>query len=320
MGYPSLSVVIAGPIRSRVSESDAIRNIQSYKGIFPQMEIILSTYEGEVYDSLFTEVDLIVYSEDPGLDSYRKWSTISRNTTRMLITGFEGLKAAKMQISIKSRIEINVNEIQLLRDSIVNVFGAQTKNSTHLITTGPFFENPKEYFLQPYYISDTFQIGKTPNLLAGWGNALHWYQTMKLQDKFQHLHNPVVPANEQILGFGFMRLLHPTKRMREPNNRYLFLLKERDLIESFVRFYWLAIPDERLGLESGRLNSYDFSNTSVVNKYENYLKMRVTKTNDWNRVPILEILQNHRNTTKKFLRISLSWHVKNVLKKIGFLG
>ncbi len=321
MSYPSLSIVIAGPIRSRVSETDAILNIRSFKNIFPVTEIILSTYEGEVYESLFSEVNHIVYSIDPGFDSYRKWSTINRSTTRMLLTTTEGLKIAKMQLAIKSRIEINLKDVALLREKILEVFGPQKeKSDTHLVTTGPFYQSPKEYFLQPYYISDIFQIGECSRLLNGWQNALEWFQANKTQNRFQHLSNPVVPANEQILGFGFMRSIHPTKQMRGPINRYLLLFRERGLIRSFFKSEWLVIPDDYLGLESGRLSSYDFSKLSTIHMYENYLKMRDEEDSYWVWVPLMRILNMRRKTTITYIRIFFSWHIKWMIVKLRITG
>jgi len=321
LSYPSLSIVIAGPIRSRVSETDAILNVRSFKNIFPITEIILSTYEGEVYESLFSEVDHIVYSKDPGFDTYRKWSTVNRNTTRMLLTSTEGLKIAKMQLAIKSRIEINLEEVALLRENILKVFGSKVKkNDTYLVTTGPFHQDPKDYFLQPYFISDIFQIGERFSLLTGWQNALEWFLTNKAQDRFQHLSNPVVPANEQILGFGFMRSVYPTKKMRGPINRYLLLFSERLLIRNFVKSKWLVIPDEYLGLASGRLSSYDFSKLSTISMYEKYLKMRDEEDSYWTRFPFIRVLNMQGKTTIKFLRIFSSWQIRRVLVKIGIIG
>lgn len=112
------TIVIAGPIKSRFTESlgskELIKAIEIIKTLNNKNQIILSTYENEVPNSILSLVANVIINHDFGPDlsstkfgqSDSRANVRKRNTTRMLITASNGISHAKNLITIKTRIEL----------------------------------------------------------------------------------------------------------------------------------------------------------------------------------------------------------------------
>jgi hypothetical protein len=209
-----VSILVSGPLISRISEGDLLeRFCKLQRDIIEsdlKIEVIISTYRGEVPIGLEKLVTRIVICEDPGIDKYRSavWplGTKSRNTTRMLHSTNAGLEVINSQFTIKTRAELIPNDTKVLFNLIKNSKFLESKdNDSHAIFIYEHFfgvNGGNKGVL--FWIPDTFQIMKTIAMKTLWLSAQrNWilYQKVWHQNKIKY---PL--TNEQILGTSYYRL------------------------------------------------------------------------------------------------------------------
>ena len=109
--YQDISIVVQGPILGP-SSYDITKETtkvvcQRVRKLFPQSEIILSTYEGSNVEGI--DYDVLVLSPDPGAASfiYREEKAL-HNINRMIVSTFNGVKAATRKYVLRLRSDLFV--------------------------------------------------------------------------------------------------------------------------------------------------------------------------------------------------------------------
>ena len=210
--------LIAGPIQSRldeaITEKSLIESFQIIKSLDPRNQIVFSTYEQEVPDTLFGYADEIVLNIDPGPDYFRvnPWpigdqsKSQSANFSRLLHTTTSGLRRARNPIVIKTRIELIPENFAIFTE-------------WYLSTSQSVVSSDKPYigfFLEHYSgisfsidgllggIPDTLQIARRDTLLQLWESAeAFWLENFETLTR-KAVRYPI--TSEQLLGLNFLRL------------------------------------------------------------------------------------------------------------------
>jgi hypothetical protein len=114
----TITLLVAGPIKSRLSEALTLQDLESSFKIFrlamPNGQIVISTYESELPSSLHSLVDSVVINQDPGCDYFKPnpWPIerggprSSANYKRLITSTLHGLNACEEGIVIKTRVEL----------------------------------------------------------------------------------------------------------------------------------------------------------------------------------------------------------------------
>lgn len=95
------SYLLCGQIQSRLlgKTSDFLSKLRL---VLPNVEIVASTWAGEVQKEHFGYIDNLILNDDPGESVYgRNWSRILKSTQ-------EGINAASQSLLIRSRVEVGI--------------------------------------------------------------------------------------------------------------------------------------------------------------------------------------------------------------------
>jgi len=149
----NLSIIFQGPIILDFT----LKAIKTTREVFPESEIILSTYNGPDLSDFFDYVDQLVTIDDPGFDYeiFEDLDYTSRtNTMRMISTSLKGIQKSTKKYIIRLR-----SDTILLNREILNLF-------TSLSSQGEIFDNKimvskimDESYLDEFFIGDWFQMG-----------------------------------------------------------------------------------------------------------------------------------------------------------------
>ena len=242
-----ISLVISGPIKSRltnkISEEDIRKSIKIFRKINVENEVIFSTYKNEIPKYLYEIADNIVINKDPGPDRFKlnPWpisneKTNVSNISRMLTTTVNGIKSSSNKIIIKSRIELLPNDENKFRNQMDKIL-----NEINLIDTS------KIVFLTEHFtgisfvidgtlavVPDTFQIASKETILRLWSESdLFWKYNKKILTR-KKIKFPI--TNEQLLGFNYLNLYcnFPLEQEKLKLKKYYFsmpLIKSQILAE-----------------------------------------------------------------------------------------
>lgn len=217
------TIVIAGPIKSRFTESlsskELIKAIEIIKTLNNKNQIILSTYENEVPNSILSLVDNVIINHDfgPDLSSTKFGQTDSRanvrkrNTTRMLITASNGISHAKNLITIKTRIELIPENYELFSKWYLDTLKIINTNENDKL--GFFIQHQTGFKFSVNgllaVLPDTFQISKTENLLILWKESLKFWTVNKNYLCRPEKKHPI--TNEQVLGLTYFKIKYNFK-------------------------------------------------------------------------------------------------------------
>ena len=235
-----ISVLIAGPILSRVSESEALRVINSYWAIPGCSQVVLSTYSGETTPSIREAASTVLENIDPGPDCFGAVNNpIKSNLSRLLKTSCAGLSILSEGVAIKTRIEFSVSEPQKLHKAIQNstsdLGGLNQLSiiSEHMYPTGFRTKNPL------FWCPDTFQFGVTAEMKATWIFASAWWHENGgiLRNQKFTVFKPVQIANEQVIGIGLTRLLNGESSSKNISVRHRFSFNFSDAVQSIRMQY-----------------------------------------------------------------------------------
>jgi len=233
---------------------EAIRVIESYWAIPGCSQVVLSTYAGETSPTICAAVSLVVENMDPGPDYFGATANpIKSNLSRLLKTSCEGFSKLTEEIAIKTRIEFSVGDPQLIYN-LIETFTLESKKlrrivviSEHMYPTGFRVKNPL------YWCPDTFQLGLTSDLNAGWEYASKWWNSRGASIRKQMFSpfTPVQIANEQVIGIGLTHLQSGNADVNESSVRHRFSFNYRDAARSIRMQHRMLklITFENLGLE-----------------------------------------------------------------------
>lgn len=102
-----MSVVVAGPLKSRLGGRSSQTFLDNLREAFPAGQIVISTWSGEI-NGLALHDFTVVEDTDPGID--QDWATHpnASNYTRMVRSACNGLAAATHPFVLKTRCEVTI--------------------------------------------------------------------------------------------------------------------------------------------------------------------------------------------------------------------
>jgi glycosyltransferase involved in cell wall biosynthesis len=161
----ALSVVVQGPcVRRRNGEN--IRSlddtVQSIRNVFPQAQIIVSTWDGSDIEGL--GADDVVLNPDPGAITDGRGSV--NNFNRMIQSTASGLSAASRPFCIKTRSDVQFTSNKLASCELGPA--ARHLCLDRRIWCGSHWTARLETYLRPFHASDMVQFGLTDDLRQLW--------------------------------------------------------------------------------------------------------------------------------------------------------
>jgi len=225
------SLIIAGPLKSRISEELLVQKLRDLVKIQDILgfKLIFVTYPDEFPNFNLSLPNLVIKIADPGSDDFRSGPELlgyqKRNTTRMLLSVTEGLKKSYTRYSIRTRVEL-LPQLLKINDFANTCLAAQKHIDQNYL--GIAFISEHYYGLSRQekgvhtWLPDTFQIMKTSDMKTIWDTA---HQIWNKNKNMWHDIKVSFPlANEQIMGLAF--LIHLSSNEIGPR------------IDRFHRFNW----------------------------------------------------------------------------------
>lgn len=201
-----MSVVVQGAVASQTGEI-----IQKIRALFPLVEIILSTWEGQ--DTSGCDADRVVCSADPGCfvqNPKIQGDGFYNNVNRQIVSTRAGLQAASRRYALKTRTDIFINTGDWMR-----YFGRYDKASppvffnSRVLICNYYSRNPRVFAL-PFHWGDWVFFGETEDLKNVFsiplmeGEDRDWFHTNKRDSNlFRDNINRYVP--EQWILASFLR-------------------------------------------------------------------------------------------------------------------
>lgn len=213
-----ISLVITGQIKSRIEIAGGVEkiaeNLNNFKKLHSENEIIISTFDGQQVSQIDEIVDITIINTDPGPDYFRvqpwpiakKKSDKSANYTRMFTTAISGLSACKNIIVIKTRIELIPEDCNKFRNwlSICTNGIEENSNNVGLFTehyNGIIFSIDGTLGTLPA----TLLISEKSNLLKIYTRSKQTWDKHFLTYTRKKFLFPVI--DEQILGLSYLSII-----------------------------------------------------------------------------------------------------------------
>jgi hypothetical protein len=229
-----ISMVIPGLMRGRLGEkldtNQIISTFKMFKSINPNNEIVVSTYRNEIPEPVLKYTDKVVINDDPGPDSFipDRWMFMRQKThpslnnfSRFFLTNYNGIRACKNQLVLKSRIEMMPSDPSLLISLIKEYQISQVSKITAL---GFFTEHYSGIFHSTDGvlggIPGTVQFGPKETLEKLYFQAMKFWQVEQKRLTRRANRHPI--TTEQILGLNFLYLFcnFPLNSILDELNKY----------------------------------------------------------------------------------------------------
>ena len=179
------ALVFHGKIFSKELNEYLLNNITQIRKRYPNLLIILSTYEMNLHDyNCFIELGVtVVYNEDVG----EVPGPYPKSICQQIETTNSGLSFARSQTkkySIKIRVDQNIIAKDLIRKcfAMQTLFPNKINHGSRIFTT-----SYGSYAHRPLGISDMFMFGETSDLLQYWRKAKpddYLFEISNLQNKY----------------------------------------------------------------------------------------------------------------------------------------
>ncbi|WP_165397126.1 WavE lipopolysaccharide synthesis family protein [Legionella sainthelensi] len=168
-----ISIVVQGPIiyQSTLGITENVTQLVCLRlrKVFPQGEIILSTWEGENTENI--EHDQLILNQDPGGTwfNYEDYQTLN-NCNRMIISTFAGIKAASRKYILKIRSDLFIVSKKFLdyfeRFPQYNMEYKFVKNRIICFSLNTLHGHKTSLFImhRPFHISDWAYFGYKSDL------------------------------------------------------------------------------------------------------------------------------------------------------------
>lgn len=198
-GDAELSIVVQGPCARQdfdgVAPSiDAV--LQSCREVFPQAELIVSTWLGS--DVAGLDADAIILNRDPG--SLDHPLQRQNNINRMVLSTAKGLALATRPYCIKTRSDVVFRSDRLIRNELAPA--AEHLGLERRIWSASIGTARTETYLRPFHPCDMVQFGLTADLRQLWDLPLFTWSDVFLPDLQMGLPRM---CPEQALFIGFLR-------------------------------------------------------------------------------------------------------------------
>lgn len=241
-----ISMVIPGLMNGRLGGkldvNQIITTFKMFKSINPNNEIVVSTYRNEIPEPVLEYTDKVIINNDPGPDIFipDRWMFMRHKThpslnnfSRFFLTNYNGIRACKNQLVLKSRIEMMPSDPSLLINLIEEYQISQVSN----ISTLGFFT---EHYSGIFHSIDgvlggipgTVQFGSKDTLEKLYFQAMKFWQSE--QKRLTRKANRHTITSEQILGLNFLYLFcdFPLNSILDELNKYYVSPK---LIKSILK-------------------------------------------------------------------------------------
>lgn len=187
-----ISIVIQGA----VDNTFVRRNVINIRKLFPNSEIIISTWEKS--DVTFIDYDKVIFNKDPGADFYDKRKTMKLNINRILVSSKKGIAAAERKYVLKCR-----SDLEILSNDFLKEFDKYKKRNDDFVvaehkiivlsTFSLKFEKEKKYIhYTPFHISDWCCFGLKSDLerlfdvpLVNRKNYIRYFGTFPSKKSFE---------------------------------------------------------------------------------------------------------------------------------------
>lgn len=158
-----LSIVFQGPFNKNTSIS-----IDRIKNIFPNCEIIVSSWKEDSNKFVLDKDIITTFSYDPGPDFIDSVTNVADNFSRQWLSTINGLELASKKYSLKVRTDILIEEEFKKINTLVNIF--QNSSKKYAVCTAGSVDPMKFPIL--CHFSDLIQFAETKELIKLWGNSL----------------------------------------------------------------------------------------------------------------------------------------------------
>ena len=205
-----ISFVLQGPVsasKDRIQKEGVTeKNIASIRQLFPDSEIILSTWKGQ--DTAGLDIDTLILLDDPGQNSvFNNGEEKKLNNNRQLYSSHQGLRTVNTRYAAKVRTDNIINGRGFV-ELFEQFFSAPrdpeyTYLGNRVVTSSTFFIS--SHIGKPVYFhkSDLFDFGETQDLLKIWHDRLVPELYFNKQPGYKSRH----PATEQFLCLHWMSKL-----------------------------------------------------------------------------------------------------------------
>ncbi len=224
--HSPFSVVIAGPLKSRIGSTGTDPYLRHLREAFPSSELILSTWAGELEGQPNDRIQ-VLENADPGEDWVPDSSPQARNYSRMVASSAAGLDLADRPYVIKARCEIAFPA------------GVEKRLLERIRRSGPDPLLVSNWWslrcndLPILHVSDILHIGSASKVRAVWDSA----RQLRVPALTQRSRtNPA--ANEQLLWSSFMNFTGMSSR----------IISDRDDSSDEVRRAWRSLLREEVEL------------------------------------------------------------------------
>ena len=162
-----ISIIFQGPIVNFKGVNVTKKAIETSMKIFPNAEIILSTWENETLSDLNHLPIKIILNEDPG-SGLRKYNPKTyHNVNRIIVSSINGIKAASNELVIKCRSDIifkNNNSIEFF-DKFHDYNNEITFLDQRVVVSNQTSINVKYGPPLLYHLCDWFYLGTKADLI-----------------------------------------------------------------------------------------------------------------------------------------------------------
>lgn len=204
------TLLIAGPISSRTEEAELISKIQNLSNISRAtgLKVLISTYPGEFPKFLEFPTLQIMTVVDPGADFFLKDikvnSFVSRNTSRLLLSTWNGVNNVTTPFTLKTRIEMVPTDYRF-GEGIWNLKKEFLQRpSIQISVPGANYQGVKKFSKGVFlWIPDTVQFMRTDEMKVLWGNANELWSRFS-KEWTQYVKQPI--TNEQIVGLALAKM------------------------------------------------------------------------------------------------------------------
>lgn len=205
-----ISFVLQGPVsasKDRIQKEGVTeKNIASIRQLFPDSEIILSTWKGQ--DTAGLDIDTLILLDDPGQNSvFNNGEEKKLNNNRQLYSSHQGLRTVNTRYAAKVRTDNIINGRGFV-ELFEQFFSAPrdpeyTYLDNRVVTSSTFFIS--SHIGKPVYFhkSDLFDFGETQDLLKIWHDRIVPELYFNKQPGYKSRH----PATEQFLCLHWMSKL-----------------------------------------------------------------------------------------------------------------
>lgn len=161
--FDDYTLIIQGPISN--SEYEILNNIKEIKFKFPNLKVIVSTWDNSLLlDEISNIVDILIINPDPGGYNFPYFEGMM-NINRQVISTASALNKTSTNFVIKMRTDCNLNIHNLYRYILKNQLNITTKVTTiEYFTRDPLKSNYLMHFSDIFLIAKTDELKKMFNL------------------------------------------------------------------------------------------------------------------------------------------------------------